>query len=166
MQCIKRLYLLYHVTHTRKADLEHLWGEDRGRPSTPAQFFLPPYPRPLFPYLLFSGTLRPKFKFFTPRPSAPRPLPIFRQKPPYPRPAYPGAPVPPVLPHISGGLIDNRSGNLWSMRHWKLQKYSTWLKTIVETNQLQCCTTDADCMRVILRGSSKETKFKDKNASI
>ena len=51
---------------------------------------------------------------------------------------------------------------VWSVQHRKLQKYSTWLKAIAETNQLQRCTTDTDCARVILGGSTKQTKFRDK----
>ena len=51
---------------------------------------------------------------------------------------------------------------VWSVRHWKLQKYSTWLKAIAETNLLQCSTTDTDYVRVILGYSTKETKFRDK----
>ena len=51
---------------------------------------------------------------------------------------------------------------VWSVRHRKLQKYSTWLKAIAETNQLQRCTTNTDCARVILGGSTKQTKFRDK----
>ena len=54
---------------------------------------------------------------------------------------------------------------VWSVRHRKLQKYSSWLKTIAETNQLQRCTTDTDCARVILGGSTEETKFRYKMRS-
>ena len=50
---------------------------------------------------------------------------------------------------------------VWSVRHQKPQKYSTWLKTIAETNQLQRCTMDNDYVGVILGGSTKETKFRD-----
>ena len=49
---------------------------------------------------------------------------------------------------------------------WKLQKYSTQLKAIAQTNQLQRCTIYTDCVLVILGCSSKETKFKYKNAPI
>ena len=51
---------------------------------------------------------------------------------------------------------------LTCVRHRKLQKYSTCLKAIAETNQLQRCTTDTDCAPVILGGSTKQTKFRDK----
>ena len=51
---------------------------------------------------------------------------------------------------------------VWSVRHRKLQKYSTWLKATAETKQLQRCTTDTDCARDILGGSTKQSKFKNK----
>ena len=69
----------------------NMWGRT-GVSGPPTPGVQPPYPRPVFP--------RPKFRFLAPgpRPSDPRPPPIFRPKPSYPRPIDPGAPDPPVPP--------------------------------------------------------------------
>ena len=87
-----------------------MWGRTGGLNPLPPGFNPPPpyparpnfssLPPPLFFLIFFFRVPPPKIPIFCPRPrpSDPRPPPIFRQKPPYPQTPGPPTPCPP--PHI------------------------------------------------------------------